>query len=101
MTDPAAILDKIRDEPNAAIWWSNAFFTMFGNWFYTIAQRQQAYDHWTEQLAKKNPQLYLLGSDYNNTNVNFVHAAEYWDQYRRSGGDCLKPFKLQRTEIRM
>ena len=101
MTDPAALLNQISDEPNAIIWWSNAFFTMYGNWFYTIEQRQQAYDHWTEQLASKNPALYLFGSDYNNTSVNFVQAAEYWDQYCRSGGDCLKPFKLQRTEIRM
>jgi hypothetical protein len=101
MTDPSELLNQISDEPNAIIWWSNAFFTMYGNWFYTIDQRKRAYDHWIEQLANKNPNLYLFGSDYNNTSVNFVQAAEYRHQYRRSGGDCLKPFKLQRTEIRM
>lgn len=101
MSDPTALLAHISDEPNSIIWWSNAFFTMYGNWFYTIEHRQQAYDRWIEQLAHRNPHLYLFGSDYNNTSVNFVQAAEYWHRYRRSDGDCLKPFKLHRTEIRM
>ena len=101
MTDPSMLLNELSNEPDAIVWWSNAFFTMYGNWFYTIEQRKQAYDHWMKQLANSNPHLYLFGSDYNNTSVNFVQAAEYWDQYRRSGVDCLKPFKLQRTEIRM
>ena len=99
--DPSALLSMIDTEPNAIIWWSNAFFTMYGNWFYTIEQRKQAYDHWIEQIANNNPHLYLFGSDYNNISVNFVQAAEYWERYCRSGSDCLKPFKLQQTEIRM
>ncbi len=101
MTDPSPLLKEISGEPSAIIWWSNAFFTMYGNWFFTIEQRKEAYDHWIGQLANQNPHLYLFGSDFNNTSVNFVQAAEYWDQYCRSGVDCLEPFKLQRTEIRM
>ena len=101
MSDPSALLSKVGHQPHAIVWWSNAFFTMYGNWLYSIEQRKQAYDHWIEQLASRNPDLDLFGSDYNNTSVNFVQAADYWDQYRQSGVDCLTPFKRQRTEIRM
>jgi hypothetical protein len=101
LDDPAPLLDRMRKEPSAIVWWSNAFFTMYGNWFFTIDHRQRAYDHWIEQLAAANPRLYLFGSDYNNANVNFIQAAEYWDQYRRAGRDYLSPCKFSRTEIRM
>ena len=37
LTDPAPVLDRVAEEPNAIIWWSNAFFTVYGNWFYTLA----------------------------------------------------------------
>ncbi len=101
LMDPAPLLESITNEPSAMIWWSNAFFTMYGNWFYSIGQRKQAYDHWAKQLAEVNPHLHLFGSDFNNTNVNSIRAGEYWEQYRRTDGDGLSPCKLYRTEIRM
>ena len=101
MTDPAPLFKQIAEESNAIIWWSNAFFTVYGNWFYTLDQRRQMYDNWIEQMTRLNPVLYLFGSDYNNVNVNSVRALEYWDAYQRAGSSCLIPCRLSKTEIRM
>lgn len=101
LTDPVPLWDRIFEEPSAVIWWSNAFFTVHGNWFYTLQQRSQMYQGWIRQLARLNPDLFLFGSDYNNINVNSVRAVEYWDAYRRHGGNCLIPCRLSETEIRM
>ena len=98
---PASLLDQIVDEPSAIIWWSNAFFTVYGNWFYSLEQRKQLYDNWIEQIAERNPDLYLFGSDYNNVNVNAIRAGEYWDAYQRAGSDWLNPCRLSKTEMRM
>ncbi len=101
LTDPSPLLDRVRQESSAIIWWSNAFFTVYGNWYYTLDQRRQMYDNWGQQLANRNPDLYLFGSDYNNVNVNSIRAGEYWDAYRRSGSTSLVPCRLSKTEIRM
>jgi hypothetical protein len=101
LTDPACLCDRIDGRANAVIWWSNAFFTMYGNWFYALHQRQHAFEHWIEQLATRNPDLYLFGSDYNNISVNSIRAGDYWKQYRDAGGNCLNPCRLSKTEIRM
>jgi hypothetical protein len=101
VADASRILNRIDDQPGAIIWWSNAFFTMYGNWLYARQRRQAAYRHWIQQLAKRSPRLYLFGSDVNNISVNYVQAAEYWDLYRHQGSDDLDPCKLHRMEIRM
>lgn len=100
LTDPTPLCSQIDERSGSVIWWSNAFFTMYGNWFYSLLERQQAYDNWIEQIVTRNPDLYLFGSDYNNISVNSIRAAEYWDQYRRSAGSCLIPCRLSETEIR-
>jgi hypothetical protein len=101
LTDPSPLFDQIAEESSAIIWWSNAFFTMYGNWFYTLDQRRQMYDNWIQQMTRFNPDLYLFGSDYSNVNVNSVRALEYWDAYQRAGSNYLKPCRLAETEIRM
>jgi hypothetical protein len=101
LEDSLPLLQLIRAETDAVIWWSNAFFTMYGNWFYTTDQRQQAYRHWVSELARRNADLFLLGSDNNNTCVNSIRAKEYWELYRHRRTSCLRPHKLHRAEIRM
>ncbi len=101
LTDPSPLLEQLADESDAIIWWSNAFFTMYGNWFYTLDQRRQMYEQWIRQIARRNPDLFLFGSDYNNVNVNCVQSTDYWYAYQRSGGNCLIPFRSSKTEIRM
>lgn len=101
LTDPSVLVEQIVDEPDAVIWWSNAFFTMYGNWFYSPDERQQIYERWIRELAARNPGLHLFGSDHNNVNVNSVRAGEYWEAYRRSECNCLNPFKMSKVELRM
>ena len=74
---------------------------MYGNWFYSLDQRQRIYQQWIERIAAKNPALYLFGSDDTNANVNCLQAGEYWQQYRDREPSCLRPCKLYDTEIRM
>ncbi|MCA9265019.1 MAG: hypothetical protein KDA60_14265 [Planctomycetales bacterium] len=101
LEDASNLIGCMDDRPGAIIWWSNAFFTMYGNWYYTVAHRKQAYDYWVKQLAERNPGLYLLGADVNNTSVNCVRAGDYWEQYRQQGGDVLRPCRVYQTAIRM
>jgi hypothetical protein len=100
LTEQQKLLAHIDGRPNSVIWWSNAFFTMYSNWYYTFEERKQIYDDWINGLSKKNPDIFLYGSDYSNISVNFVRAEEYAEQYSHAGSDYLNPFKLHRCEIR-
>ncbi len=97
---PAALLRTLEDAPGAVIWWSNAFFSIYSNWFYTTEERQQLYRGWIEALAARAPRLFLYGSDSNNISVNCVQAGEYWQWYREHGGDELEPGKNHHHELR-
>jgi hypothetical protein len=101
MVDPSPLFDQIAKESSAIIWWSNAFFTVYGNWFNTLDERRQVYDNWIQQIVRLNPDLFLFGSDHNNVNVNSVRALEYGDAYQRAGSSSLIPCRLAKTEIRM
>jgi len=99
--DPGPLLARITPDPGAVIWWSNAFFTVFSNWHYTWEERCARYESWVSQLASRNPELLIYGSDHNNTNVNWIRAGVYWKRYGALAGDELVPRKLSQHEIRM
>ncbi|MEZ6102381.1 MAG: hypothetical protein R3E01_25865 [Pirellulaceae bacterium] len=101
LTGAFELVDRLTDESSAVIWWSNAFFTMYGNWLYPADHRERTYRRWMEQLAVRCPQLNLYGSDVGNACVNGLRAAEYWDEYRQFDGNGLQTRRLCRTEIRM
>lgn len=101
MQDPTPLLDLIDDSDRDIIWWSNAFFTVYGNWHHTLETRKQIYERFVDGLVSCNPQLHLLGSDYTNANVNGVRAADYWRAYALSASSWLQPFRPSKTEIRM
>jgi hypothetical protein len=103
LTEPDKLIDTIKDEQQALIWWSNAFFSVYSNWFYTTAQRQQLYRHWIEKLTQKAPRLLMYGSDCHNVSVNFYTTSEYmkWLQENiETGFNDLTPASLQRVEMR-
>jgi len=100
LSDPGPLLARMRDEPAAVIWWSNAFFTVYSNWILDAGQRQAIYGRWIEALARRAPRLLLYGATSNNISVNFVRAAEYRDWYQDNAGDELEPGKLHRVELR-
>jgi hypothetical protein len=95
------LLAAIDSRPNSAIWWSNAFFTIYSNWLYTADERKEIYDNWLVKLVERNPGMLLYGSDYNNINVNHIRAREYLERYRIKGHDYLKPGRLAKHEIRL
>jgi hypothetical protein len=101
LTDRDGLLAAIDNQPNAAIWWSNAFFTIYSNWLYTADERKAIYDSWLTRLAERNPGIFLYGSDYNNINVNHIRIGEYLERYRVDGGNYLKPNRLYKHEIRL
>jgi hypothetical protein len=101
LTDRNNLLSAIDDRPNAAIWWSNAFFTIYSNWLYTADDRKKIYDTWLDELVERNPDIFIYGSDYNNINVNHIRAGEYLGRYLADGENCLKPGRYFRHEIRL
>jgi len=101
LTERKDLLAAIDNRPNSAIWWSNAFFTIYSNWLYTADERKEIYDSWLEELAKRNPDIFLYGSDYNNINVNHIRLGEYLDRYLAEGENCLKPGRYYKHEIRL
>jgi hypothetical protein len=103
LDDPTAVLRVMQAEPRAGdiVWWSNAFFTMYGNWFHSPAERQHMYERWMAGLAAASPNAQLYGSDYANANVNGISAVEYWTSYLHLAPNYLEPAALHRTAIRM
>ena len=99
--DQTSLLAAIDNQPNAAIWWSNAFFTIYSNWLFTANERKEIYDNWLEKVVERNPGIFLYGSDYNNINVNHIRAGEYLEQYLVDGDNYLKPGKFFKREIRL
>ena len=100
LTDPHKLFARLIDEPNAVVWWNNAFFTVHGNWFYSLEERRRRYGNWIRGLEARAPRAALYGVDYNNSCVNALRAEVYAEQYRQSGGDCLTPFQMQRCPLR-
>ncbi len=98
---PERLLARIWKEPSAVIWFSNAPFTVYSNWRYSLDERKAMYDRWMERLAALNPEMLLYGSDYNNSNVNCVSAGEYWELYRNEDRGPLDPCNIHQHEVRM
>jgi hypothetical protein len=96
----APLLAGVEPEENAVIWWSNAFFSVWGNWLLDAAERRAAYERWVEELAQRNPDLFLYGSDFSNSSVNDVRAGEYRLMLRDADCDELVPLSANTHEIR-
>ncbi|MGB5261751.1 MAG: hypothetical protein WBO34_14700 [Gammaproteobacteria bacterium] len=99
--DQTSLLAAIDKRPNAAIWWSNAFFTIYSNWLYTADERKEVYDNWLLKLAERNPGIFIYGSDYNNINVNHIRLGEYLERYQQECKSYLEPCKLFKHEMRL
>ena len=96
----ARLLARVEPEEHAVIWWSNAFFSVWGNWLLDAAERRAAYERWVEELAERNPELFLYGSDFSNSSVNDVRAGEYRLMLRDADCDELVPLSANTHEIR-
>jgi hypothetical protein len=101
LTDPQPLLERILPGPGALMWFSNAPFTMYANWFHSFEERRRMYRRWIERLAELNPDMLLYGSDYANSNVNCIAAGEYWQRFRNEDQGPLNPCSLYQQEVRM
>jgi hypothetical protein len=102
LDNPGPLVDHVGGAPDAVIWWSNAFFTIFSNWFFTIADRRQRYLNFINGLASSAPGLFLYGADHVNSSVNSIRADEYAAQLGHEGktSDGLIPARFHRLQIR-
>jgi hypothetical protein len=98
LTDHDVLYGLLDGRRDAAIWWSNAFFTFFSNWHYDLAERRRIYERWIDGLARRAPDLLLYGADCNNVSVNCIRAGEYRERF--SEGNDLAPVELYRHAIR-
>ncbi len=98
---PEALLVDVRDERNAVMWFSNAFFTFQANWHMSFAERRTRYESFSRALASAAPALHLYGADFNNRNVNCVQAADYWATYSATAAGELDRGMSSRHAVRM
>lgn len=95
-----ALLAELGDHPVAAIWWSNAFFSLVSNWLHPAAARREIYRSFLAELALRAPRLWLYGASSDNAAVHQVQAAEYERWFAEHGGDELAPGRLGGLEMR-
>ena len=95
-----ALLARIRNEPGALIWWSNAFCTIFSATHYSLEQKRRIYEDWIVRLSEAAPDIFLYGSDHSNSSVNAITARDYRDRYFAHGGDPLLARAFHRHSIR-
>jgi hypothetical protein len=94
MREPSRVLLPVGTDDRAVIWWSNAFFTVAGNWFFTPTERRRAYRRWVNVMADANPELVLWGTDYNNASVSGVRAEAYHRFFFERDEGSLKPCQI-------
>lgn len=108
LTENQRLVETVSNQDNALIWWSNAFFSVYSNWFYSIPQRQQMYRSWIERLAQKAPNIFMYGSDCHNISVNIYRARDYADWLQNLSDraadkpcfDVLEPSKFHQYDMR-
>lgn len=98
--EPGALLARIRNAPGAAIWWSNAFSTIYCAAHHSLAEKRRIYDDWIARLADIAPDIFLYGSDHSNSSVNAITAYDYRERYFAQGGDPLRARAFHRRAIR-
>lgn len=100
LAEPEGVSSRVAPRANSVIWWSNAFFTVYGNWHYTPEQCWRSYERWLEGLAANDPALFLYGADPDNTSVNHVQVGPYLEQLQGHTRDPLVPRKPGKHSIR-
>lgn len=97
--DRTDLLVRIEDHGSAAIWWSNAFFSLVSNWFLPATERRRIFQRFLAELAAAAPGLWLYGASSDNQAVNGVTAAEAARFFHEYSGDELRPAAPQRVPL--
>jgi len=99
LTDQQKLFTELQHYKTPFLWWSNAFFTVHSNWFYSYQERKNLYENWIKSLEFHSPNCRINGADYNNSSVNGFTAQEYLEQYSNITTNDLQPIKLNKTAI--
>jgi hypothetical protein len=100
LTQPQELLARIDVRPGSVIWWSNAFFTTYSNWFYSADERWRFYERWVLELGRRAPDAFLYGADPENSAVAAIPAglyAERWHRARRGPQGSQPALPVQRS----
>lgn len=93
------LLSLIAQHKNTFIWWSNLFFTIYGHWHYSAAQRKTIYIDWINALANTAPNCLINGADHNNIAINGISAAQYCTLFNPTSNDELKPQYIHQVDL--
>jgi hypothetical protein len=103
LANPQALCERLKPDPSAVLWWSNAFFTIYANWLFTIAERRERYSRFIQGVACRAPAAFLYGADHVNSSVNSIRADEYAARFAPDicdSADGLVPAQFHRLQIR-
>tara|TARA_Y100001937_G_scaffold14738_1_gene19912 strand:- start:676 stop:2049 length:1374 start_codon:yes stop_codon:yes gene_type:complete len=79
--NPEKIINKITDEPDSVIWWSNAFHTVNAQYVRGLQGVKDCYNKWLKLLNSKNTNIWILGKDYLDKPVEGNTLKEYLNEY--------------------
>ena len=78
---PEKLTNKITNEPNSIIWWSNAFHTVNAQYVRGLQGVKDCYNIWLDKINNKNPNIWILGKDYLDKPVEGNTLKEYLNEY--------------------
>ncbi len=81
---PAPLLAALAPGDGEVMWWSNAFHSLNGVWFYDREDRHQIYRRWLQSLAAIHPDLLLYGTDVDNLDLGGTRLADHQRAYREA-----------------
>jgi hypothetical protein len=76
-TDSAPLLNALATGPGEVMWWSNAFHSLNGVWFYPREDRHRIYRRWLADVAAINPDLLLYGTDVDNLGLGGIRLLDH------------------------
>lgn len=80
--NPSKIIDRIEQDNASVIWWSNAFHTVSAHYTLGLKGVRNSYTNWLTKIYEKNPEMYILGTDYLNNSINNNKLHNYLHDYK-------------------
>ncbi|HJU39257.1 MAG TPA: hypothetical protein VJ724_06755, partial [Tahibacter sp.] len=99
MHAPEDAVATMTAEPTA-VWWSNAFSSVYALWHWRYAARAQAYARWIDAIAAHNRQALLVGADIDNAAVTGNRAGDYAARLAAWRGGMHEPLRASAATLR-
>ena len=79
--NPEKVTNKITNDADSVIWWSNAFHTVNAQYLRGLQGVKDCYNIWLDQINNKNSDIWILGKDYLDRPVEGNTLKEYLNEY--------------------